>query len=220
MIQFMEVGHPTTCFLIFFELMLTLTLEGSPHGSFTIMNTAILNLPISVVHLPIAEDDSVESKVHFLEIYEATVLLATFSTARNIAQNLRERGKTLPKLRLVLYSGACFSADQTPVSRSAFPNAIVCPSEYGSMSAGLLGIPAQPLRREDGSNPVYKVVAPLVVVEIVADNGQTITASGVKGNMVVTHLVRRLQPLLRFPVGVTASWVNYGLETFRVHENE
>jgi phenylacetate-CoA ligase len=183
------------------------------------MNTAILNLPISVVHLPIAEEDSVENKVHFLEIYEATVLLATFSTARNIAQNLRERGKTLPKLRLVLYSGACFSADQTPVPRSAFPNAIVCPSEFGSMSAGLLGIPAQPFRREDGPNPVYKVLEPLVVVEIVKDNGQPITTSGVKGNMVVTHLVRRLQPMLRFPIGVTASWVNYGLETFRVHED-
>jgi len=87
------------------------------------------------------------------------------------------------------------------------------------MSAGLLAIPAQPFRREDGPNPVYKVLEPLVVVEIVSENGKPITASGVKGNMVVTHLVRRLQPLLRFPVGVTASWVNYGLETFRVHED-
>jgi phenylacetate-CoA ligase len=190
---------------------MTRNIDGSPHGSFTILPTLLPTLPVSVVHLPvIGADESLEKMAHFIELYEATVLLATYSTVKRVA----EAGKMLPKLRLVLYSGACFSASPSPINTSVFPNAVVRPSEFASMAAGLIGIPAQGSNEKD----VFKVLAPLVVLEIMGSDGRVVTEHGVRGKVVITHLVRKLQPLVRFPTGDFAEWVDYGAETFKVLE--
>lgn len=91
-----------------------------------------------------------------------------------------------------------------------FPNAVVRPSEFANMAAGLIGIPVG----EDKNT--FKVLEPLVIVELVRSDGKVIRENGVRGKVVVTHLVRRLQPLVRFPTGDTAEWVDRSSEILRV----
>jgi phenylacetate-CoA ligase len=192
--------------------------HGSLYGSFMLFNTALLELPIPIVHLPIGGNDSIDMMAHYMEVYDATVLLSNVSTTRRIAENFIQRAKTLPNLRLILYTGETFTKNLREVYHAAFPNATIHPSLYGSVDAGPIGIPARPFTHEnDDIRPVYKVLAPLVVVEIIDEDGQPIQEPGVKGRLVVTHLVRRLQPLLRYPCGDIASWVDYDLETFQLH---
>lgn len=181
-------------------------------------------------------------------MYDATVLLATYSTLVRIMDS----GAVLPKLRLVMYSGRCFSPPN-PTSSSVslpsladatFPNAVIRPSEFSSLATGLLGIPTTFTHTQnnasseqevkvkaeveedernidadvDSNGNLFKVVAPLVVLEIVDTDGRVIVEEGVKGRVLATHLVRRLQPLVRFPTGDWAVWVDYGGEVFRVVE--
>jgi phenylacetate-CoA ligase len=192
--------------------------HGSLYGSFMLLNTALLELPIPIVHLPISGNESMDMMVQYMEIHDATVLIANVSTTRRIAEYLKALGKTMPRLRLILYTGECFTKELRPVYRDAFPNSIIYVRGYGGIDFGHVGIPAQPFKHEDDDlNPVYKVMAPLIIIEIIDENGNPITESGVKGSVVVTNLLKRLQPLLRYPVGDVASWVDYDAETFRIH---
>lgn len=66
-------------------------------------------------------------------------------------------------------------------------------------------------------NPKYKVLGPLVVVEILDDNNQPIQENGKKGSIVVSHLVKRQQPRLRYPTDDMASWTDFSHEIFTLH---
>ncbi|KAK8054815.1 hypothetical protein PG993_000042 [Apiospora rasikravindrae] len=177
-----------------------MSFHGSLYGSFMLLNTALLELPVPIVHLPISGNESVDVMAHYMETLEATVLIANVSTTRRLAEYFASLGKTLPKLRLILYTGECFTKELRPVYRAAFPNATIYVREYGGIDFGHVGIPAQPFKHEDDD------IKPV-----------PITRPGIKGNVVVTSLLKRQQPLLRYPVGDIASWVDYDAETFRVH---
>ena len=219
-------------------------IDGSPQGSFTILPTLLPTLPISVVQLPVSiteADQSIDETVSSIQSYEATVLLASYATIVQIIAS----SAVLPHLRLVLYSGTCFTPSTShpslPSISASFPNAVFRPSEFASMAAGLLGIPTTITTRaqntpsnksgvevegkvEEGNLDinidvnVFKVLEPLVVLEIVAAEGRVVKDVGVKGRLLVTHLVRRLQPLVRFPMGEWAEWVDYEGRVFRVVE--
>ncbi|KAF3021010.1 hypothetical protein E8E14_010903 [Neopestalotiopsis sp. 37M] len=195
-----------------------MSFHGALYGSFMLLNTALLELPIPIVHLPISGNESIDTMAHYMETLDATVLIANVSTTRRLAEYFTSVGKTLPRLRLILYTGECFTKELRTVYRAAFPNSVIYVREYGGIDFGHVGIPAQPFKNEDDDiNPVYKVLAPLVVFEILDETGTPITTPGVKGNVVITSLLKRQQPLLRYPVGDIASWVDYDAETFRVH---
>ncbi|GLA04440.1 hypothetical protein AnigIFM60653_004490 [Aspergillus niger] len=195
-----------------------MSFHGSLYGSFMLLNTALLELPIPIVHLPISGNESIDMMAHYMKTFEATVLIANVSTTRRLAEYFTSINETLPSLRLILYTGECFTKELRPVYRAAFPNATIYVREYGGIDFGHVGIPAQPFKHEDDDiKPVYKVLAPLVIFEILDENGDPITTPGVRGNVVITSLLKRQQPLLRYPVGDIASWVDYDAETFYIH---
>ena len=55
----------------------------------------------------------------------------------------------------------------------------------------------------------YTVNTSSMIMELVTDIGDVITAEGVKGNVVITNLSRRLMPVIRYPMGDAAEWVDY-----------
>ncbi|KAL6716251.1 hypothetical protein ACLMJK_005817 [Lecanora helva] len=206
------------CGLLPGDRIANLSHHGSLYGSFMLLNTAILELPVPIVHLPISGKESIENMAQYMETFHATVLLSNVSTTCRIADHFRTHNKTLPSIRLILYSGESFHKSLRPVYRVAFPNAIICPVLYGSIDAGPIGIPAYSFRNEDDDiNPVYKVLSPLLIMEIIAEDGTVITTPGVKGNVVVTHLIKRQQPMLRYPCGDIAAWTDYHAGLFQLH---
>ena len=47
---------------------------------------------------------------------------------------------------------------------------------------------------------MYAVNTQDVIMELVTDDGEPITEEGVRGNKVITNLVRRLMPIIRYPM--------------------
>ena len=218
MAQVTAVGMAEGCGLLPGDRIANLSHHGSLYGSFVYFTNILQELPISNVLLPIGGNEGVENMAKWIQELEATVLQTNVSTLRRIAELFIARGQNLPEVRLLLYTGECFTKDLRPTYKKAFPNATIYPSLYGSIDAGSLAVPERPSRgADDDITPVYKVLTPLIVMEIIDEAGNPIKENGKSGSVVVTNLYRRLQPLLRYPCGDIASWVDYEKETFHLH---
>ncbi|KAL9127574.1 MAG: hypothetical protein Q9175_007704, partial [Cornicularia normoerica] len=216
--QVTAVGMAEGCGLLPGDRIANLSHHGSLYGSFVIFTNILQELPIPTVLLPIGGNEGIENVAKWIEELEATVLQTNVSTLRRIAELFIARGQTLPKVRLLMYTGECFTKELRPTYMKAFPNATIYPSLYGSVDAGTFAVPERPSRGgDDDIMPVYRVLTPLAVMEIIDEDGKPIKENGKSGSVVVTHLHRRLQPLLRYPCGDIASWVDYEKETFRLH---
>ena len=216
--QVTAVGMAEGCGLLPGDRIANLSHHGSLYGSFVHFTNNLQELPIPTVLLPIGGNEGVENIAKWIEELEATVLQTNVSTLRRIAELFIAQGQTLPKVRLLMYTGECFTKELRPTYLKAFSNATIYPSLYGSVDAGTLAVPERPSRGgDDDIMPVYKVLTPLVVMEIVDGDGKPIKENGRNGSVVVTHLHKCLQPLLRYPCGDIASWVDYEKETFRLH---
>jgi len=115
-------------------------------------------------------------------------------------------------VELLLFGGDLLFADLRPILARAFPKAAVSSIGYASNDAGLVGgpVPGDDVRVHE-SFPHY------TVVELVDDaTGAPITAAGVPGRVVVTNLFRTLMPIIRYPAGDRAEWVEPDCRRFRL----
>ena len=191
---------------------------GGLYGSFSLFTTALMEMPVPHVHLPISREEPLENTIRWMFEFGATVLLSNPSAARKIAETFVKEGKTMENLRLILYTGESVTKNLQSLLKKAFPNATMYPSLYGSIEAGPVGIPPFPHQGgDDDIFPKYKVLAPLVVMEIINEEGKPIKDNNKRGTVVVTHLLKRQQPVIRYPTGDVASWHDYQNEIFQLH---
>lgn len=160
-----------------------------------------------------------DSMEHHLAEFEATVVLGTVTTMSQIAERAIAAGATYPHVRLLLFSGEAFYDDQAGLLRAAFPNAEVRSVVYGSMDSGVIGLPP-PREHYAGDPRMHQVNSPNVIVEIVGEDGKVITTPGEPGSLVVTNVERRLMPIVRYPSGDRAAWVDPALGLFRVLDRD
>lgn len=195
---------------------------GGLYGGQLFNNAALMQMPIANVHLPISGQQPLDVMADTIDTFEATVILSNVYTPTRLAAWLLDQGRTLQSVRLVLYSGESFFKDVRPLWNAAFPNALIAPHLYGSVECGPIGLPAHPPRpgSDDDTDPLYKVLEPVVYMEIVDGEGSIITAPGIRGRVIVTHLIKRLQPIFKYPVGDIAAWEDYEQKTFRVYGRE
>ena len=133
-----------------------------------------------------------------------------------LADYLTKLGQTVPSVRLMLYIGELLHKDQRVLLGTAFPYAQIGPIQYASVDVGFIGSPDLPPGGIDQHPTSYTVNAPSMIMELITDTGALITAEGVKGNVVVTNLSRRLMPVIRYPMGDAAEWVDYSARKFRL----
>jgi len=206
------------CGLVPGDRIANLSHHGSMYGSSLLFTANLHEIPMPTVSLPISGNEGLEAMAKWMEVFDATVILTNVSTARRLAEHYQQQGKTLDSVRLILYSGENFTKPLRAVYKAAFPNATMYPSLYGSVDAGTIAVPPRPFTDEDDDiHPIYKTLTDLVILEIVDDHGVPITSPGKIGSLIATHLHRRQQPLLRYPLGDKASWVDYHEHTFRLH---
>ncbi|QDS73815.1 hypothetical protein FKW77_006120 [Venturia effusa] len=181
---------------------------GELYGSFLLHVLSLSHLP--AVQIPIAGHVSVESMIHCILEFSATALLGTVTTMCKIAEQLQKTKTCAPYVRLLLFSGEAMYPDQVEILKLGFPNATPRSFIYGTIDSGVIGLPA-----EEADQRVHKVNRPFVHVEIVSDDGEVIEETGVPGKVVVTNLERRLMPVVRYPCGDRAMWIDYQ-RTFRL----
>ncbi|PKW11095.1 phenylacetate-CoA ligase [Streptomyces sp. 1222.5] len=185
---------------------------GDLYASFSFVLDSLHRSPVANVRLPIGGAAPWESTTATLEEFRVQVVAGTPTTLCALAERLVAAGRTLPDVELLFFGGECLFGDQLPLLGSAFPNAEARSLGYASVDAGLLG------EAVPGGDPrVHRAFTPHTVVEIVdEESGRPIPRAGVPGRLVVTDLRRRLMPVLRYPVGDRAEWVDRDAAVFRI----
>jgi phenylacetate-CoA ligase len=129
-----------------------------------------------------------------------------------VAECVLQRGQVADSIELVLFAGDILFNDLRPLLTRAFPKAAISSLGYASVDAGLVGapVPGDDVR-------VHEAFPNRTLVELVDDvTSEPITAAGVPGRLVVTNLFRTLMPIIRYPVGDRAEWVDPERQRFRL----
>lgn len=212
------------------DKVINLFYAGDMYGSFLLHVLSVFYLPIhervGAVQLPVAGHVTTESMVtHILE-FQGTVVLSTVTTMVKMAELLRWHGKhrhTADSVRLLLFSGEALYNDQVDIIKRSFPNAELRSLVYGAMDCGVIGLPPHPELKErvpvaNGLRDprIHQVNRPGMIVEIIKEDGTATTDLCVPGSLVVTNLERRLMPVVRYPSGDRAEWIDFDSGLFRV----
>lgn len=213
------------------DKVVNLFYAGDMYGSFLLHILSVFYLPIhervGAIQLPVAGHVTTESMVTHIIEFEGTVVLSTVTTMVKMAELLAGAGwhgkHTADSVRLLLFSGEALYNDQVGIIKRAFPNAELRSLVYGTMDCGVIGLPPQPEAKErfpiaDGLRDprVHQVNRPGMIVEIIKEDGTATTDSCTPGSLVVTNLERRLMPVVRYPSGDRAEWIDSDSGLFRV----
>ncbi|KAI1477732.1 hypothetical protein F4774DRAFT_427138 [Daldinia eschscholtzii] len=151
-----------------------------------------------------------------VERFQPSLLYGSLSDIFRISECLGERNSTMPSVRAIVYLGRIVPKEINKSLNAAFPNARLYAPLYDKPQIGPLATPSPLTTGADRDvDPIYRACSYVSALEIVTDDGTVIKEPGVKGNIIITHLLRRLQPLIRFPIGDVAEWVDYDARIFR-----
>lgn len=135
-----------------------------------------------------------------LRTFSATVLVCMPTIICRLAEYLIEQNEPSNSVRLILYIGELLHNSQKKLLRKGFLSARIGPIQYGSVDGGLIGFPDSLTTDNDDNATIYAVNTQGVMMELVTDDGEPIMEEGVRGNKVITNLVRRLMPIIRYPM--------------------
>ncbi|GAA1162377.1 phenylacetate-CoA ligase [Kitasatospora gansuensis] len=185
---------------------------GELYGGFLYIEGALHHAPVDNVRLPVGAAASSEYIVDLISAFGVNVLAGVPMKLAAVAEHLIERGQVLDSIELLLFGGDLLFTDLRPILSRAFPKAAVASVGYASIDAGLVG---QPVPGEDVR--VHEAFPDRTLVELVDDvTGEPITTPGVPGRLLVTNLFRTLMPILRYPAGDRAEWVDPERQRFRL----
>jgi phenylacetate-CoA ligase len=185
---------------------------GELYSSFLYIEHALHAAPVENVRLPVAGSAPDTFVVDLIHDFGVHVLAGEPMRLSAVAEHLVQRGQVAESVELLLFAGDILFADLRPLLTRAFPKAAISSAGYASVDAGLV---AGPVPGDDVR--VHEAFAHRTVVEIVDDlTGEPITTPGVPGRLLVTNLFRTLMPILRYPAGDRAEWVDGELRRFRL----
>jgi phenylacetate-coenzyme A ligase PaaK-like adenylate-forming protein len=185
---------------------------GNLYGSFLYIEASLHNAPVENVRLPVGghvEDAEVAELIAHLGV---NVVAGLPMKLAGVAQAVIEAGSRADSVELLLFAGDLLFDDVRPLLNKAFPDATIASLGYSTGDAGLVGtpVPGDDVR-------VHEPVVDRTIVEILdVATDLPITEPGVPGRVVVTNLFRTLLPIIRYPVGDLAEWVDDECRRFRL----
>lgn len=186
---------------------------GELYSSFIFALNSLQRSPIDLVQLPITGSAPVEFTLTTMQDFDATVVAGFPTTLCRLASHVVASVGSLPLVRLILFSGEALYDDQRSLLSEAFPGAEFRSFVYGSVDGGIIGTAV--LGSDDAR--VFRSFVDSSVLEIVdVETGKLITEPGRPGRLLQTDLTRRLQPMIRYPVGDLAEWVDAEDGIFRL----
>lgn len=151
---------------------------------------------------------------HLLRTCRTTAVLSTITSLVRLAAYCRPRQERFLAVTAVMFGGEPIFDDQVAAVAYLFPNATIRRCIYGSIDAGVIAVSA-------GSPDPAKhiVLSAAAIVEILVDQDGNIVPTEeptVPGTLVVTNLIRDLSPVIRYPTGDKAEWVDKSAGIFRL----
>lgn len=176
---------------------------GELYGSFIFTHKVLEECPVKTLQLPIAGTAPLPEAIALIKEYEATVLAGLPTTLMTLVEKMGEESFGKTKVRLLLFAGEPLQKDQRARLLQAFPGAEIRSIGYASNDAGALGYTDPSCAPNE-----FRCYDGYAIYEIFDEaTGQVITEPGREGIAVITNLKRSLMPVIRYPVGDRAMWV-------------
>ncbi|MGC5010498.1 hypothetical protein ACLQ2R_06995 [Streptosporangium sp. DT93] len=185
---------------------------GELYGGFLYIENALHHAPVENVRLPVGGSTTNEYVADLITVFGVNVLAGPPMKLGAVAETVSARGQAADTVELLLFAGDLLFDDLRPQLNRAFPKAAIASLGYASVDGGLIGGPVP------GDDPrVHEAFPDRTIVEVVDEvTGEPITVPGVPGRVVVTNLFRTLMPIIRYPVGDLAEWVDDERRRFRL----
>ena len=185
---------------------------GHLYGGFLYIEASLHNAPVENVRLPVGGHVPDEEVAELIASFGVNVLAGTPMKLAGVAEAVLDAGSDADSVELLMFAGDLLFDDVRPLLHKAFPLAEIASLGYASVDAGIVGapVPGDDVR-------VHEAVPDRTIVEILDEaTEEPITVPGVRGRVVVTNLFRTLMPIIRYPVGDLAEWVDGECRAFRL----
>lgn len=185
------------------DRVINLFYAGELYASFVFITDSLKQTGKQLVQLPVGGATDYASITHILTEQHANVLVGVPTTLLHLAEYIRREGPGQIPLSAVYFGGESMYPDQRAFLSEVFPGARLTSIGYASVDAGLLG------RADLSCEPdEHRVIDEATILEIVDDEtGVPIEEVGRAGKVLITNLTRSLMPILRYPAGDRAEWV-------------
>jgi phenylacetate-CoA ligase len=176
---------------------------GELYASFLFITKSIELARARATNFPMTGSSSPELIAKTVEEFKIDTLAGVPTTVLSFAQYVLAHELRLPSVRRVLFGGESMYPDQRAMLARAFPGVSVSSIGYASVDAGLLGFADETCGPEE-----HRVFGSETIIELVdEDTGEVIREPGRAGKLILTNLTRKLMPVIRYPAGDRAMWV-------------
>lgn len=155
------------------------------------------------VNFPISGSAPVAEIIKILQQFHIETIAGVPTTMMNLLPGLAECESGSLNIKRFLYGGEAMYPDQIELVHKILPGCEV-------QSIGIAGVDYGEMGFVDSTCNlgVHRVLDDSTVVEIVDDELRPITETGNEGRVVITNFKRRLMPIVRYPVGDRAMWLD------------
>ncbi|KPN90816.1 AMP-binding protein [Pseudomonas nunensis] len=177
--------------------------SGDLCASFLFIHDSLAHVSVPISEFPFTGNADFSGLAAAIRDYRINVLAGIPAQLLKFAAYLTEHNQVLLGVDTLLYGGESVFAGQLAIFARVFPNARVASIGYASVDAGLIGGSDR-----DCALGEHRVFDQHTLLEIIDEHsGEIIEECDRVGLLVVTNLSRRLMPLLRYPVGDRACWL-------------
>ena len=181
----------------------TLFATGSLYASQLFATDSIKRITAKVVQFPIGYSTAFADAAKVIETFAVNVLAGFPTHLLRIIDALDKEGANPVRLQHLIYAGELFTQDQQTFLQARYPGLQIHSAGYASVEGGPIGYADAGCTGSE--HRVYDGGTLLEILD--EETSEPIEEQGRSGRIVFTSLVRRLMPLIRFPTGDTAQWV-------------
>ncbi len=184
------------------EHIANLFYAGDLYASFLFIFKSIEKSNSSVVQYPLSGGADFGHIIETLNSFKITTWAGVPTSIMKLTEYAQKNLLHSPSK--ILFGGESLYQDQIEFIKQVFPEVHVQSVGYASVDGGLLGFVDASCALQE-----HRVFSDHTIMEILdEDTLEPIEESGVAGKLFLTNLTRRLMPIIRYPVGDKAMWVD------------
>ena len=177
--------------------------SGNLYASFLFATESMRQTRPKVMQFPIGFSPNLAPAASIIHEFKINVLAGFPTHLLRIIEHLDQEKMEGVHLDRIIYAGELFSKDQQRFLQDRFPGIQICSAGYASVDAGLIGYADATCA--PGEHRMFDGATLLEVVD--EETEQPVEVPNIPGRVVFTNLTRKLMPLLRYPTGDRAHWV-------------
>lgn len=178
--------------------------SGDLYASFLFIKDSLDHCPKKVLQFPLSGSCSSESLANNILEFQINCLVGVPTSFLNHFEWMKKYSpQALKPLKKLFYGGESIYPDQIQWIQKLIPYVQIYSVGYASVDAGLLGYFSKDCKTDE-----HRVFENATLMEIIdEETDEVITDVGRPGKLLITNLTRKLMPILRYPVGDRAEWV-------------